>query len=142
MLVAHIEHGQGLIDADDAPGLDVLRQRPRHPPRAGGEIENPFIALERQHLDQLFRKRAANARHRPAVEFGGMRRIVKARFVLMAVVAPASVFMAWMLMVMVIPLFAAMLVRVLGFVLIRHFLSFFRSGGISCSFAVQARPGA
>ena len=38
VMMADIEHRQRLVDADDPPGLHLLRQRPGDAPCAGGQI--------------------------------------------------------------------------------------------------------
>ena len=109
MLMANVEHRQCLIDADDAPALDMFRQWPGDAPGAGRQVQHNFIAFDRQHLDQFVRQRGANAGHRRTpVELGGMRRIVKSCFVLAAVfvvmpiIVSVRVFMAVGMCVLVI----------------------------------------
>ena len=126
MLVADVEHRQRLIDADDAPAFEMFGQWTSDPPGAGGEIENQFVAFQRQHLDQFFRQGAAHAGERSPIKLGGVSWIVKAGFVLVAVfmvvgmlmrvimavivnvavIVPMPVFMIVLLMIM--PLFVAM----------------------------------
>ena len=82
MMMADVEHGQRLVDADDAARLHLLRQRPGNPPRARRQIQNRFAALQRQRLDQLGRQLAAHVRQAALVELGGMSRIFETRFVI------------------------------------------------------------
>ena len=84
MVMADVEHRQRLVDADDAAGLHLLRQRPGDPPGARGQIQNRFAALERQRLDQLGRQLAAHVRQAALVELGGMSGIFETRFVIVA----------------------------------------------------------
>jgi hypothetical protein len=70
----------------------MFRQRPGNSPRAGSQIQYEIVALERQHLDQLVRQRRADTRQAALVELGGMRWIVKAGFVLVAVIVGMGVF--------------------------------------------------
>src|SRR5918993_743842 len=79
VLVTYIEHRQCLIDTDNATGLYVLRNRPRHAPCAGSHVEHPFVTAKRQHLDHFGCQRAADTLHRRTpVKVRRVRRIVEA----------------------------------------------------------------
>src|ERR1043166_10249688 len=84
VLVPDIEHRERLINADDLSVFELFRERSRDSTRARRQIEDHLSALERQHLDQLVAQSSANARESALVEFGAVRRIVKAGPVLMA----------------------------------------------------------
>jgi hypothetical protein len=82
MLMTDVEHRQRLIDADDLSALHLFGERPRYSPGAGCQIQNKLAAFQRQHFDQLLRQRAADAGHGASVEVRRMRRIMKARLVI------------------------------------------------------------
>ena len=82
MVMADIEHRQRLVDTDDAARLHLLRQRPGNPPGARGQIQNRFVTLQRQRLDQFCRQLAAHVRQAALVELGGMSGIFETRFVI------------------------------------------------------------
>ena len=92
MVMADVEHRQGLVDADDFPAFDLLGQRPGHPSGAGGHIEHQLLALEREHFDQFVRQRSSDIGQPAPVEVGGVRRIVKVRLVVVAVTVGGAVF--------------------------------------------------
>ena len=80
MLVADIEHREGLIHSDNASGLQALCERSRNASRPGRKVKNEFMASQGEHFDQLFRQVAANAaKGSVPVVFRSMLRIVKAR---------------------------------------------------------------
>jgi hypothetical protein len=114
MPMTYGEHGNGLIDADDPPALDVLGQRPGDSPRAGRQIENDLTAFERQHFDQFIRERSTNTRHRRTpVELGGVRGIVKSGLVPVAVIVGMFVGMTVLVFVIMrVPVLMTM--RVIG----------------------------
>jgi hypothetical protein len=85
MVMADVEHRLGLVDADDFPAFDLLGQRPGHPSGAGGDVEHQLLALEREHFDQFVRQGSSDTGQPAPVEVGGVRRIVKARLVVVAV---------------------------------------------------------
>jgi len=99
--VPDIEHRERLINADDLSVFELFRERSRDSTRAGRQIEDHLSALERQHLDQLVAQRSANARESALVEFGGVRRIVKAGPVLMAMRVAVSMTMGMVVTVIV-----------------------------------------
>lgn len=53
VLMTDVEHRESLIDTDNLSVFELLRERPRHPTRAGGQIEDQLTTLEREHFDQL-----------------------------------------------------------------------------------------
>jgi hypothetical protein len=119
--MADIEHRQRLIDANDATRLNMFRERPRDTARARRDIQHQLVAFERQHFDQFLRQRGADTGHRRTpVELSGMRRIMKAGFVLVGVfviVAMAVGMLAAMIVIMCVSLMTmrmivTMLVRV------------------------------
>jgi hypothetical protein len=85
VLVADIKHRHRLIDADDAPALELLRQWPRHSSRTGRQVKNQLIAFERQRFDQFGRQVTSHIRQATLIELGGMRRIVETSFMFVAV---------------------------------------------------------
>jgi hypothetical protein len=137
MLVPDVEHGQSLVDADDAAVFDTLRQRPRHPPRPGGQVENDLIAFQGQRFDQFGREIASDIRQCAPIELCGMGRIMEARLVLMTmpmiVFVPVRVAMSvimrmpmflivavrLMLMAVTMRVFVSMIVFVFGFAFVR-----------------------
>jgi hypothetical protein len=118
MLVPDVEHGQSLVDADDAAVFDTLRQRPRHPPRPGGQVENDLIAFQGQRFDQFGREIASDIRQCAPIELRGMGRIMEARLVLrtmpMVVFVPVRVAMS-----VIMRVFVSMIVFVFGFAFVR-----------------------
>ena len=101
MLVPDIEHRERLINADDLSVFELFRERSRDSTRARRQIEDHLSTLERQHLDQLVAQRGANARESALVEFGGVRRIVKAGPVLMAMRVAVSMIVGMVVTVIV-----------------------------------------
>ena len=101
MFVPDIEHRERLINADDLSVFELFRERSRDSTRAGRQIEDHLSALERQHFDQLVGQRGANARESALVEFSGVRRIVKAGLVLMAMRVAMSVIVGMLVSVVV-----------------------------------------
>ena len=92
MVMADVKHRLGLVDADDFPAFDLLGQRPGHPSGAGGDVEHQLLALEREHFDQFVRQGSSDTGQPAPVEVGGVRRIVKARLVVVAVTVGGAVF--------------------------------------------------
>ena len=116
MLVPDIEHRKRLIHADNFSLFELLRERPRDSTRASGQIEHQLSALEREHFDQLVGQRSANAGQSALVEFGGVRRIVKASLVLMAM-RVAMTMIVGMVVTMIVCMRVIMFVAVLMIVM-------------------------
>jgi len=110
--VPDIEHRERLINAENLSVFELLRERSRDSTRAGRQIQDHLAALEDQHFDQLVGQRSANARQSTLVEFGGVRRIVEAGFVLMVMRVAMSVIVG-MLVIMIVCMRVIMLVAVL-----------------------------
>jgi hypothetical protein len=142
-MVADVEHRQRLIDADDAAAFNAFGQRPRHAAGASGQIQNYFIALQRQRFDQLGGQVHPNIGQRALIELGRMGWIVETRlvtmimavFVLMFVAMRVRIFVAVVVTMSFVParvallvvmLFVAVIVRMLAlmfvFMFVRHFL--------------------
>ena len=92
MVMTDVKHRLGLVDADDFSAFDLLGQRPGHPSGAGGDVEHQLLALEREHFDQFVRQGSSDTGQPAPVEVGGVRRIVKARLVVVAVTVGGAVF--------------------------------------------------
>jgi hypothetical protein len=115
--MADIEHGESLIDTDDSAGSQALRHRPGHPARARGQVKNLLIALQRQHVGQLFRQINADLRG-AAVELGRVLRIIEATSVTVPVFVAVLMVMAMIVMLLLVrlvgmPMFAIPFVIVL-----------------------------
>jgi hypothetical protein len=113
-----VEHRLGLVDTDDLAAFDLLGQRPSHPSGAGGNVEHRLLALEREHFDQFVRQGSSDTGQPAPVEVGGVRRIVKARLVVVAVTVGGAVFV---LVAMILVVIVRVLAFVLVFVFVRHF---------------------
>jgi len=129
VLVADVEHGEGLINTDDPAAPEALRHRPGHSTCTRRQIENLFVALQNEHFSQFFSEINADPRG-SAIKLCRMLRVVEMSFVLAPVAMPVFVIV---LMVMVVtmfatvsmfvivrvlmPVFVVMFVTVLGFVI-------------------------
>ena len=93
VLVSDIEHGESLIDTDDPASFQPLRHRPSYSTGARRQVENLFIALQREHIAQFLGQIVADLRG-PAVKLSGMLWVMKARLVIvrMIVCMPVIVF--------------------------------------------------
>src|SRR5262245_1609490 len=80
MLVADLEHGERLINTDHLAALEPLRHRPSHATGPRRHIENPLIALQDEHFNQLLGKISANPR-RAAIKLRRVLRIMEMRLV-------------------------------------------------------------
>jgi hypothetical protein len=123
MLVADIEHRQRLIDTYDPAAFQTLRHRPSHSTGAGRHVENPFVALQSEHLGQSVSEISADLR-RPAIELRGVLRIMETSFVLvpmaMLVTVPAFMIMRVMMTVLVI-MVMIVIMFVIAFVFFFHY---------------------
>src|SRR5215813_6655114 len=106
MLVADLEHGERLINTDHLAALEPLRHRPSHATGPRRHIENPLIALQDEHFNQLLGKISANPR-RAAIKLRRVLRIMEMRLVPVA-----------MTMLMFVPMFVTMAVLVVMSVLV------------------------
>src|SRR5262249_52917185 len=80
MLVADLEHGERLINTDHLAALEPLRHRPSDATGPRRHIENPLIALQDEHFNQLLGKISANPR-RAAIKLRRVLRIMEMRLV-------------------------------------------------------------
>jgi fatty acid desaturase len=129
MLVADIEHGESLIDTDDPAGFQPLRHRPSHSTGARRQVENLFIALQREHIGQFLGQIVADLRG-PAVKLSGMLRVMKARLVIVCMplimTVAKSMLMAVPVLVavlMFVVIFVAVMMTVIVFVFFAHFFT-------------------
>src|SRR5262245_48578897 len=90
MLVADVEHGERLINADHLATLETLRHRSSHSTGPSRHIENPLIALQDEHFNQLLGKIVANLRS-TAIKFRRVLRIMEMRLVPVAMTMPMFV---------------------------------------------------
>ena len=93
MLVADLEHGESLINTDYLATLEALRHRSSYSTGPRRHIENPLIALQDEHFNQLLGKISANPR-RAAIKLRRVLRIMKMRLVPVAMTMPMFVTMA------------------------------------------------
>jgi hypothetical protein len=91
VLVTDIQHRESLIDPHNPTAFQALRDGSGHPTRAGGEIENLLVALQREHIGQLLRQIVPDLRG-PAIELRRMLRVVEARVAIVAVAVGMIVF--------------------------------------------------
>src|SRR5713226_816035 len=81
LLARHFQHGKRLIETDDPPLLEALRNRTGETSGARRKIEDGFLSRERQSLDEPECKLGANIRSRRfPVILEGVSVIVKAGF--------------------------------------------------------------
>jgi len=100
MLVADLEHGESLINTDYLATLEALRHRSSYSTGPRRHIENPLIALQDEHFNQLLGKISANPRG-AAIKLRRVLRIMEMRLVPVA-----------MTMLMLVPMFVTMAVLV------------------------------
>jgi len=79
-LVTDVEHGERLINTDHLAALEPLRHRPSHATGPCRHIENPLIALQDEHFNQLLGKISANPRG-AAIKLRRVLRIMEMRLV-------------------------------------------------------------
>ena len=84
MLVADIEHGEGLINTDNPAALEALRHRPGHSTGTRRHVENLFIALQNEHFSQFLGEISANPRG-SAIKLSRVLRIMEMSLVPMPV---------------------------------------------------------
>lgn len=99
VLMADVEHGQRLIDANDPATFEALRHRPSHSTGTRRHVENLFISLQNQHFSQFFGEIVADPRD-SAVKLCRVLRIMEMSFVPVAMPVFVGVFM-----VMVVTMF-------------------------------------
>jgi len=112
--VADVEHGQSLIDADDAAAFKSFGNRPRYSAGTGCYVQDYFVPFQRQHVRQFFCQLSADLRN-AAVKVGCMLRVMKARLVIVPVSMLVTVLMlifVRMAMFVVMGMRMAVLVRV------------------------------
>ena len=90
--VADVEHGQSLIDADDAATFKSFSNRPRYSAGTGCYVQDYFVPFQRQHVRQFFCQLSADLRN-AAVKVGCMLRVMKARLVIVPVSMLVTVLM-------------------------------------------------
>src|SRR5262249_50891315 len=106
VLVADVEHGERLINTDHLATLEALRYRPSHATGPSSHIENPLIALQDEHFNQLLGKIGANPRD-AAIKLRRVLRIMEMSLV------PVSVAMLVPMLVSVsMPVFVDVIVSV------------------------------
>jgi hypothetical protein len=120
VLVADIEHREGLINTDDPAALEALRHRPGHSTGTRRHIENLFVALQNEHFSQFLGEISADSGG-SAIKLCRVLRIMEMSFVPVPVAMPVFVIVR-VLMPVVVFLFmtmmsVVMLVTVLGFVI-------------------------
>src|SRR5262249_28271268 len=118
MLVADLEHGERLINTDHLATLEALRHRSSYSTGPRRHIENPLIALQDEHFNQLLGKISANPRG-AAIKLRRVLRIMEMRLVpvamtmLMFVSASVLVVMSVLVIMGVsMPVFVSMIVSV------------------------------
>jgi hypothetical protein len=112
MLVADIEHGERLIDADHPAPIQTLRHRPRHSTGSRSHVEDSFGPLQNEHFSQFLGEIGADLRP-AAIKFHGVLRIMEMSFVPVAMPMFMSVFMVVAVpMLMAVALFVNMIVPV------------------------------
>src|SRR5215510_6814999 len=114
MLVADLEHGESLINTDYLATLEALRHRSSYSTGPRRHIENPLIALQDEHFNQLLGKISANPRG-AAIKLRRVLRIMKMRLV---PVAMTMLMLVPMTMLMLVPMFVTMAVLVVMSVLV------------------------
>jgi hypothetical protein len=94
VLVADVEHGERLINANDPTALKPLRYRPSHSTGPRRDVENSLIALQDQHFSQFLGEISADSR-RSAIKLRRVLRIMEMSLVPMSVTMSmfVSVFM-------------------------------------------------
>jgi hypothetical protein len=84
MPVADVEHGQSLIDADDAAAFKPFCNWPRYSASAGRHVEDYFIPFQRQHVGQFFCQLSADLRN-AAIKVSRVLRVIEPRLVIVSV---------------------------------------------------------
>src|SRR5262245_37041068 len=107
VLVADIEHGERLINADYLATLEPLRYRPSRATGPSSHIENPLIALQDEHFNQLLGKISANPRD-AAIKLRRVLRIMEMSLVPVSVAMLVPMFVS-VSMLMVVPMFVTVL---------------------------------
>ena len=113
VLMADIEHGERLIDANDSSALKPLRHRPSHSAGTRRHVEYLFISLQHQHFSQFLGEIIADPRD-SAVKLCRVLRIMEMSVVPVAMPVFVGVFMV-MVVTMFVTVGMAMLVIVSGF---------------------------
>src|SRR5262249_39232305 len=108
MLVADLEHGESLINTDYLATLEALRHRSSYSTGPRRHIENPLIALQDEHFNQLLGKISANPRG-AAIKLRRVLRIMEMRLVPVAMTMLMFVSAS---MLMIVPMFVTMAVLV------------------------------
>jgi len=91
--VAHIEHGEGLINTDDPAALEALRHRPSHSTGPRRDVENLFVPLQDKHFSQFLGEIRANPRG-SAIKLRRVLRVMEMSFVPVAMPVFVSVIMS------------------------------------------------
>jgi hypothetical protein len=121
VLVADIEHGEGLINTDDPAALQALRHRPGHSTGTRRQIENLFVALQNEHFSQFLGQISANSGG-SAIKLCRVLRIMEmslvpvamAVFVIGSMVMPVNMFV---IVRVLMPMFVVVFATVLMFVI-------------------------
>jgi hypothetical protein len=80
VLVADVEHGEGLINTDDPAALQALRHRSSHSTGTRRHVENLFISLQNEHFSQFLGEISADPRS-SAIKLCRVLRIMEMSFV-------------------------------------------------------------
>jgi hypothetical protein len=73
-----------LINADDSAAFKPFRNRPRHSPGAGRQVENYFVPFQRKHVGQFFSEISADLGN-SAIKISRVLRVIEPRLVIVAV---------------------------------------------------------
>ena len=125
MPVTYIKHSQRLINTDDPASFEALRHRPSHATRARRQVEDLFVALQREHFSQFLGEISTDPRG-AAVELRRVLRIMKMSFVPVAMpvfVIVAMIVIVRVLVVMSMPMNVLATLRVLMPVVVFMFMT-------------------
>jgi hypothetical protein len=92
MLVAHVEHGERLINTDDPATREPLGHRPSHSSGPRCHVEDPFVSLQIEHFSKFFGEISADSRD-SAVKLRRVLWIMKVSFLPVAMPMFATVSM-------------------------------------------------
>jgi hypothetical protein len=133
--VADVEHGERLINTNDATALEALRHRPGQSTGASRHVENLFVALQNEHFSQFLGEVGADLRGSP-IKLCRVLRIVEMSlvpvampvFVIVSMIVTVAVTMFLIVhVVMVMPMnvlvIVCVLVPVFGFMFMTVMMS-------------------
>jgi hypothetical protein len=104
--VADVEHGERLINTNDAAALEALRHRPSHSTGTRRHVENLLIALQRKHFSQFLGEISTDLRGAP-IKLCRVLRVVEMSLVPVAMTMPMF---ANVSMLVVVPMLVSVLV--------------------------------